>query len=78
MNKMLEVANTKVGDFPIWGAVTPMAPAAVCQFLGFGYAGTFVVYLAVVSVIAILVQLDSIDVELQRLNKHMAAEGDGD
>jgi hypothetical protein len=58
----------KVGDFPLWAVVCGMLPAVVCFWLGIGYAGTFLVYLGVTGVLAILNQLDRIEVELHQLN----------
>ena len=78
MNNKLAAMNVKLGDFPMWGAILPLAPGAVCQFLGFSYAATFVVYMGMVSMIGIMVQLDRIDDSLQELNKHLAPEGSED
>jgi hypothetical protein len=65
----------QVGDFPLWAVVCGLLPAAVCFWLGIGYAGTFLVYLGVTGVLAVLNQLDRIEEELKKLN---AARGGGD
>lgn len=55
----------KIGDFPVWAIIIPFAPAALCKLLGLGYASSFLVYLAITSVLAILVQLDRIETLLK-------------
>lgn len=57
----------QIGDFPLWGVVAGLLPAVVCYWLGIGYAGSFLVFLGVIGVIAILTQLDNIEKELQRI-----------
>lgn len=64
-----------IGDFPLWAVVCGLLPAVVCFWLGIGYAGTFLVYLAVTAVLAILNQLDRIEKELQTLNGRGAGGG---
>ncbi len=53
--------SQKIGDFPAWAIIIPFAPAALCKLLGFGFASSFLVYVAVTAVLAILVQLDRIE-----------------
>ena len=65
----------QVGDFPLWAVMCGILPAVVCFWLGIGYAGTFLVYLGVTGVLAILNQLDRIEVELKKLNE---GRGGGD
>lgn len=65
----------QVGDFPLWAVVCGLLPAVVCFWLGIGYAGTFLVYLGVTGVLAVLNQLDRIEGELRRLNE---SRGGGD
>ena len=65
----------QVGDFPLWAVVCGLLPAVVCFWLGIGYAGTFLVYLGVTGVLAILNQLDRIESELRQLND---SRGGGD
>ena len=65
----------QVGDFPLWAVVCGLLPAVVCFWLGIGFAGTFLVYLAVTGVLAILNQLDRIEGELRRFND---SRGGGD
>lgn len=64
----------QIGDFPLWAVVCGLLPAVVCFWLGIGYAQTFLVYLAVTAVLAVLNQLDRIEEELKKLN----AKGGGD
>jgi len=68
--------NKQIGDFPLWAVVCGVLPAVVCFWLGIGYAGTFLVYLGVTAVLAVLNQLDRIEKELQTLNGHSKAGGD--
>ena len=65
----------QVGDFPLWAVVCGLLPAVVCFWLGIGYAGTFLVYLGVTGVLAVLNQLDRIENELKQLNQ---SRGGGD
>jgi hypothetical protein len=60
--------SQKIGDFPIWAAIVPFAPAALCMWLGLGFPESLLVYLGLASVLAILVQLDRIEQQLEQLN----------
>jgi hypothetical protein len=53
--------SQKIGDFPAWAVIMPFAPAALCKLLGFDFASSFLVYLAITAILAILVQLDRIE-----------------
>lgn len=65
----------EIGDFPLWAVVCGFLPAVVCFWLGIGYAGSFLVYLGVTAVLAILNQLDRIESELKKLNAGSAPGG---
>ena len=65
----------QIGDFPLWAVVCGLLPAVVVFWLGIGYSGTFLVYLGVTGVLAVLNQLDRIEEELKKLN---GARGGGD
>lgn len=66
----------QIGDFPLWAIVCGFLPAVVVFWLGIGYAGTFLVYLGITAVLAILNQLDRIERELQRLGGRAAGAGE--
>ncbi len=59
----------EIGDFPLWAVLCGLLPAVVTFWLGIGYAGTFLVYLGVTGLLAILNQLDLIERELKILNE---------
>ena len=69
------ISQREIGDFPLWAILCGGLPAVVCFWLGIGYAGTFLVYLAVTGVLAILNQLDRIEVLLAEQNKSKSDEG---
>ena len=65
----------EIGDFPLWAILCGFLPAVVTFWLGIGYAETFLVYLGVTGLLAILNQLDAIERELKTLN---GRQGGGD
>ena len=72
---MKSITQWEIGDFPLWAILCGGLPAVLCFWLGIGYAGTFLVYLAVTGVLAILIQLDRIEVLLAEQNKSESDDG---
>ncbi len=66
---LIRILNYKIGDLPFWTFTCALLVAVVCKWLGVSWAGSFVIFLGVTGVVAILCQLDSIEADLKKLNQ---------